>query len=181
MAVIPESHKKYNVLHSCKNSECFSYPSLSELEELGESNLDPYGFSSVEEYNTMIDRRIAICDSDEKIKLFRKLQADMIRMNNKCNWSICRFIGEDMPPNDIFGLKKNRCYYWPCDIENPRYEGVIDEEEYTSYWYPTEPDLWEILEDPTGMAYRTIYEKKDYASKEAYEHVMKQLKELEGK
>lgn len=43
-------------------------------------------------------------------------------------------------------------------LDNPVYEGVIDNEEFTSYLYPTDSDLWEILEDPTGMAYRTIYE-----------------------
>lgn len=183
MAKIPEEHKKYDLLRRIRDkndSECFSYPSLRPLEELGEKGLDPYGFPSVEAYNTMIEGRIVNCDASEKVKLFRKLQEDMIRMNNKRNWSICRFLGEDIPANDIFGLKRNRCYYWPCDIDNPRYEGVIDEEEYTSYWYPTEPSLWKILEDPTGMAYRTIYEKNDFATKKEWNHVMEQLKELEG-
>ena len=34
---------------------------------------------------------------------------------------------------------------------------VIDDEEFTAYLYPTEAHLWEILDDPTGMAYNTIY------------------------
>jgi hypothetical protein len=34
----------------------------------------------------------------------------------------------------------------------PEYEGVIDDEEFTSYLYDTAPELWEIAEDPLGMA-----------------------------
>jgi hypothetical protein len=82
----------------------------------------------------------------------------MIRMNNKENWSVLRWLGDHFPKGcSVRCVDKGRCYYWPCDIDNPVYQGVIDNEEYTSYWYPTEPEMWEILEDPTGMAYRTIY------------------------
>lgn len=42
--------------------------------------------------------------------------------------------------------------------------------------YPTDPDLWEILEDPTGTAYNTIYGSgKNKLSKAAHDHIMKQL------
>lgn len=37
---------------------------------------------------------------------------------------------------------------------NHRFD-VVD----TSYVYSTNPDDWEILEDPTGMAFKTIYKK----------------------
>lgn len=62
-------------------------------------------------------------------------------------------------------------------MENPRYEGVIDEEEYTSYLYPTDSYLWEIAEDPTGIAYRTIYNGDNSCSSVEYENIMKQVKE----
>ena len=34
---------------------------------------------------------------------------------------------------------------------------VLDNLFPPKYLYPTDPGLWEILEDPTGMAYITIY------------------------
>ena len=59
------------------------------------------------------------------------------------------------------------------------YRGVIDDEEFTAYLYPTEPDLWEILEDPTGMAYRTLYENGEgRVTKEAHEDFMNQVAKM---
>lgn len=42
------------------------------------------------------------------------------------------------------------------ECENPVYEGVVDNEEFTSYMYPCDKDSWEIVEDPTGMAARAL-------------------------
>ena len=61
------------------------------------------------------------------------------------------------------------------------YCGVIDDEEFTAYLYPTEPSLWEILLDPTGMAYRTIYEKgKGYLSQAEHDDFMLQIADQFG-
>ena len=44
------------------------------------------------------------------------------------------------------------------------------------YLYPTEPSLWEILIDPTGMAYRIIYERgKGCLSQSEYDDFMSQI------
>ena len=103
----------------------------------------------------------------------------MHRLNIKENWSVLRYIGKSH--NSVGGLNNGKVYYWPCSIENPVYEGVIDDEEFTSYLYSTDSDDREILEDPTGMAYRTIYEKaKDYMSKDDYKYVNNQLNQWEG-
>ena len=40
--------------------------------------------------------------------------------------------------------------------ECPEFRGVIDNEEFTAYLYDIDPSLREILEDPTGMAQRTL-------------------------
>lgn len=48
------------------------------------------------------------------------------------------------------------------------------------YWYPTEPEMWEILEDPTGMAYETIYGGKNFMSKKEWDHVIEQFKKMEN-
>ena len=68
------------------------------------------------------------------------------------------------------------CSIFRTAISNPVYTGVVDDEEFTSYLYPTDPDLWVILEDPTGMAYNTIYgNSKNKLTKAAHDHIMKQL------
>ena len=55
---------------------------------------------------------------------------------------------------------------------------MIDEEEFTNYWFPTETEDWEILLDPTGMAYRTLFEKKGHVTRKNFDYVMKQAREL---
>ena len=180
MAKIPEEHKKYNLLRKSAgrdDRECFSYPDLSIFENLGIFGLDPYGYNSVEAYNHMIDERINALTDEKLINLYRALQQKMIRRNKKEFWSVLRYIGPDM--GDLFGLRHGETYYWPCDVEHPIYEGVIDEEEYTSYLYATKPDMWEILEDPTGMAYDTIYKKKNYVSAEKLDDIVNQVKMVE--
>ena len=66
-----------------------------------------------------------------------------------------RYLGPD--DGRLFSLTPGRCYYWPSSYSHPVYSGVVDDEEYTSYFHPVDPEFWEILEDPTGMAYETIY------------------------
>lgn len=73
-------------------------------------------------------------------------------------------------------MTHGKIYYWPTSNSNPVYGGVVNEEEFTSYLYATELDMWEILEAPTGMDYRTIYKKdKGYMSKKEHENIMTQL------
>ncbi len=182
MVYIPDNHKKYNLLLQSQkcNGEVFSYPSnlLDKLGDAGEDNLDPYGYSSYEEYYAEIDKRInkgEIDNNAELVELLKSYKDLILQMNKKEVWSVLKYIGEDT--DAILGLKKGRYYYWPCSMENPRYEGVIDEEEYTSYLYPTDSYLWEIAEDPTGMAYRTIYGGENSCSTDKYENIMKQVKE----
>jgi len=47
-------------------------------------------------------------------------------MNIKENWSVVNYLGETL--DGCMGLTKGRYYYWPCSIETPEYEGVIDDE-----------------------------------------------------
>lgn len=179
MATIPKIHEKYGLLRQASKDdtwEVFLYPSLYNLE--GITGLDPYGYASVDDYNVMIDQIIAESNSEETIKQLKKLQDDMVRMNNKENWSVLRYLGEHFPPDYVFGIDKGNCYYWPVDIDNPVYQGVIDEQEYTAYWYPTDPTLWEILEDPTGMAYKTLYEGDGRNSIGNWNYIMNQVRTM---
>ena len=66
----------------------------------------------------------------------------------------------------LFSLTQGKYYYWPCSKESPVYEGVIDDEEFTSYLYPTDAALWEIAEDPVITSYSIHYTKLYEASVE---------------
>ena len=99
-------------------------------------------------------------------------KADIKKRNVKENWSVVKYVGET---TGLFGLTHGRHYYWPSSTDNPEYEGVIDDEEFTSYLmcdansntvyqstdeatekakffeYHKPYSNWEISEDPTGI------------------------------
>jgi len=183
---IPENHRKYPLLPSSRKDggEVFSYPSelLSEVEAILPRGvgLTPYGYDSYEEYFAQIDKYVQkYADSDRDKELFEKYKAKVAAMNQKEDWSVLRYLGPTT--DELFGLTHGNVYYWPCSKDAPVYEGVIDDEEFTSYLYSTEPEDWEILEDPTGMAYNTMFNRaKGYMSRKDYDHIQKQLKAMEG-
>lgn len=164
MAYIPEKHQKYNLLPRCREhgGEVFEYPGyLHDMINLllpdGES-VNPYGYDSYEEYYAEIDRCRDLYASTDKAKaLFDQYKVVMKEMNRKENWSVLKYVGNSNHAG--IGVTKGHVYYWPCSKFSPVYQGVIDDEEYTSYAYSTNPDDWESLEDSTGMAFRTIYKK----------------------
>lgn len=162
MPYIPEKHEKYDLLPRCRNSggEVFEYPSrlLSKIESLIDpsSGLVPYGYDSYDDYFGYLDELMnAYANHPDTVDALLRLKRCVLDMNQKEEWSVVKYIG---PSDDsCFGLTHGRDYYWPTRKDNPVYYGVVDDEEFTAYWYPTDAHLWEILEDPTGMAYRTIY------------------------
>ena len=183
MPYIPKKHEKYNLLP--RRMECggevFEYPSLLyELEDILEKSLMPYGYDSYEEQFKELDNITEAASDPEQLKLISDYKELIIKMNQKECWSVCKYVGD--PFDRVFGLTPGQNYYWPTTVDDPVYRGVIDDEEFTSYWYSTEPADWEILDDPTGMAFRTIYGKDNYVSKQEYESVMEQLKtaKIEG-
>ena len=181
MPYIPKEHEKYDVLpRKRKNGgEAFDYPSkmLFQIEEIIGHDLTPYGYESYEEYYKEVDTCAEPFKDDPVVtKLFVNYKAEVMRMNRKEEWSICKYKGDRI--GEIMGLESGHTYYWPTTADNPVYCGVIDEEEFTNYWFPTETEDWEILLDPTGMAYRTLYEKKGYVSRKNFDYVMKQAREL---
>lgn len=179
MAYIPENHKKYDLLPNLiKNGgEVFSYP--TELVDKvssyypSDEHFIPYGYDSYQEYYDYLDKHKREATDPKLIELLNELRREIECYNKKEDWSVCRYIGSTT--SLISGLQNGKCYYWPCCADNPVYEGVIDDEEFTSYWYATSPELWEILEDPTGMAYATIYNQDKHNSKEYFNGVMKAL------
>ena len=162
MAYIPEKHRKYGLLpkKSDGEGEVFEYPSalvdeIIRMIDCG-TELIPYGYDSYDEYYSFIER--LIIDNSDKAAAVEKLQIllDRVRsLNRKDEWSVLRYVGESKE----FGLTNGRCYYWPTEKANPIYHGVIDDEEYTSYLYTRDADKWVILDDPTGMAERSLIKK----------------------
>jgi len=186
MAYIPESHKKYNLLPRCAEhgGEVFSYPSIeNEISAMlpeGE-HVIPYGYDSYAEFDEQLDCYIEQYGKENGVfnelgHMLEKYKNVIKKMNVKENWSVLRYIGETT--SNLFGLTHGNYYYWPCSVEYPEYEGIIDDEEFTSYiCYATESpviseddvvikggnfapyagnNLWEITEDPTGMAARVL-------------------------
>lgn len=183
MAYIPLEHRKYKLLPMSREhgGEVFSYPSklLDDLETYlpeGE-NMIPYGYDSFEQYMDKMDELASQYFKNEKLQdVYKQFKEQMIEMNTKEDWSILKYIGES--DKNIFGLTRGNVYYWPCSKRNPHYEGVIDDEEFTSYWYPTEAENWQILEDPTGMAYATIFDKATgHTTRKEHEDIMKNIED----
>ena len=184
MPYIPKQHEIYDLLPDSRahGGEVFSYPSalLSKIEAvLGSSEgVMPYGFESLAAYERSLDRMIEQhAKNAELTALLTKLKAEIRRMNEKDIWSVVRYVGSSNA-QPIDGLTPGRAYYWPTTREEAIYDGVIDDEEFTSYQYPTSPELWEILEDPTGMAHRTIYEgAKGHLTRDEHASILKILSE----
>lgn len=173
---IPKEHAEYDLLPNSrkKGGEVFSYPEELNMidrlvsEKLGDDNeegksmrLIPYGKKCYAEYFGMLERYANRFreEDPELAQLIDWLAAVTKRMNVKEDWSVVRYVGsehDEDPLAYVSGLTKGRCYYWPCSRDNPVYEGVIDNEEFTSYLYPCDPDSWEIVTDPTGMAARAL-------------------------
>ena len=179
MATIPEKYKKYDLLPECKKDgyEVFSYPSeLDEIEELLPEGdlLMPYGYKSVEAYLEDVDKAMKqYAKSAEEEALFEKYKDLIAKMNDKSKWSVLRYMGPKI--GEVGGLTPGKVYFWPCSEERPYYEGVIDDEEFTSYYFPTNEEYWEILEDPTGMAKRTIEGGQGYMSRDSFDSIQAQL------
>ena len=180
MAYIPENHFQYGVLPHCRahGGEVFQYPGeLDEVEDLlwkAENPVTPatedapktrpclimpYGYRS---YETYYDVLRSYAEKHKGTELEQRLLGLIDRtkaLNVKEDWSIVRYLGssfDDDPESLATGLTKGQCYYWPCSIEDPRYNGVIDDEEFTSYLYPCDKGCWEIVVDPTGMAQKAL-------------------------
>ena len=163
MPYIPDAHKQYDLIPLARKYEIevfeYSSPLLRAVEEATGEQIIPYGFSSYEAYDARIDELIEKHQNDpETVSVIEKYRESIRELNRKEEWSICRYIGDDDDEMPELGLQNGMCYYWPTSAFNPIFRGVIDGEAFTAYQYPTDPDLWEIVVDPTGMARRTIFE-----------------------
>ena len=132
MPYIPKEHEKYDVLpRKRKNGgEAFDYPSkmLFQIEEIIGHDLTPYGYESYEEYYKEVDACAEPFKDDPAVtKLFASYKAEVMRMNRKEEWSICKYKGDRI--GEIMGLESGHTYYWPTTADNPVYCGVIDEKE----------------------------------------------------
>ena len=91
-------------------------------------DLTPYGYESYEEYYKEVDACAEPFKDDPAVtKLFASYKAEVMRMNRKEEWSICKYKGDRI--GEIMGLESGHTYYWPTTADNPVYCGVIDEKE----------------------------------------------------
>lgn len=180
---IPAEHEQYDLLPHCRaeGGEVFSFPRMlddvdericaweasrvdapaeeAQVERGGYSTkIMPYGFKSYAEYYGLLEKCAADVEPDDSrlARDIRALEGLMKLMNVKEEWSVVRYVGDQCDGVNGLSLTKGRCYYWPCSKSCPGYEGVIDDEEFTSYLYPCDPSSWEIVSDPTGMAARAL-------------------------
>lgn len=178
MPYIPEKHKKYHLLPLCRRDggEVFDYPGklINEVEALLSSGaaLFPYNYDSYEEYYGYLDQLIeAYASEPVAVDALVRLKQQVLDMNRKEEWSVVKYVG--LSDAELPGLTHGRNYYWPTRKSDPVCCGVVDDEEFTAYLYPTDAHLWQILEDPTGMAYRTIYASgKGSMTTEVYNGIM---------
>jgi hypothetical protein len=158
--------------------EVFSYSTDLELEirEMlpNDESVIPYGYDSYEEFYKRLDEFISQYGTEggnlNKLgELLVEYKEDIKRRNVKENWSILRYVGETTS-----NFTNGRYYYCPCSVDSPQFEGIIDDEEFTSYLasvgnsnkaynsledasndgvkeYFEQNSDWEIVEDPTRM------------------------------
>ena len=178
---IPAAHREYGLLprRRADGGEVFACPvELDAIEDwvadlegsvapdgTRRHHIVPYGFGSYAEYFALLahyaDRYRQV--EPELASALDWLSTAVKRMNVKEEWSVVRYIGNDREEYRLwggYGLTAGHCYYWPCSRENPAYEGVIDDAECSLCLYPCDPDIWEVMEDPTGMASRVLYSKR---------------------
>lgn len=170
---IPPEHEGLGLLPMSQKEggEVFSYPAeLDAIDQLVAEHegitddkdrgmlLMPYGKKSYGEYFSLLRSYADKCrdDDPELASILEWLIAAVKRLNDKKSWSVVRYVGSQYDEDPHPDLTKGQCYYWPCSKDNPQYEGVIDNEEFTSYLYPCDSDSWEIVLDPTGMAERAL-------------------------
>jgi len=143
-------------------------PYADNVDDVADCFFSPYSYS---EYYTLLDNLI---NKYGDINGETRNLGDMItefkdfieKANIKENWSICRYIGESTDDDTIF--INGRYYYWACTKEPLRFYGIIDEDgftvsvgdkryDYRKPAYPIDGKLWEIVEDPTGIAERLLW------------------------
>ena len=118
----------------------------------------PY-FHSYAEYSALLDSCISdygMADGElnELGKMIVDYKACVKEMNIKENWSVLRYIGKSQSNESAFdGFIHGRYYYLAgVDEHHGGRFHIIDYEEYQAYAYPPDSTVWEIVEDPTGMA-----------------------------
>ena len=186
MPYIPKAHEKYNLLPFCRENggEVFSYSSEMEDQIRGMlpegDSVIPYGYDNYEAFYARLDKYVSLYGTaggklSELGKKILEYKDNIKKRNIKENWSVVKYVGKST--GGPAGFTHGRYYCWPCYVEKPEYEGIIDDEGFTSNlaWvnkgkisqtlengeatdFIESSGDWEIAEDPTGMAKRKLTE-----------------------
>jgi hypothetical protein len=86
-------------------------------------------------------------------------------MNIKENWSVLKYTGNDTDYDDFNRFTHGCYYYWTCSTRPLIFHCVIDDDGIeapydtyspgSSFWESMRP-VWEIAEDPTGIASKLL-------------------------
>ena len=157
MAYIPKEHEKYNLLPKSRdNWEVISYDqelldkvNVLTYSILGET-VEPNREKSLLEYIKKLEEYKSLFSDNKDTDIFNRYIADIIKRNDKRNWSVVRYIGDSIFPMSTFTI--GRAYYWPVRDSEAAFGGIVDDDEITAYDVYINKEDWEILCDPTGMA-----------------------------
>lgn len=133
---IPNAHKKYDVLPTCRkyNIEMIVWDSnllnkIQKLTNMTDYMVCPYQrYKSYEDFSREIESWIhEFPNAKQEILEYKN---SVIKMNNKDLWAIVQYIGESN-----WGFTKNKYYYVVMYVENNSWiiRGIIDNEEYDAF------------------------------------------------
>ena len=191
MAYIPEKHKKYNLLERWKGYEIFIEnwdlkDNLCML--LGEGCIER-AFESLEEaleYYESVKKRISNSNYNHEVELLTEYIIDLEKKNHREVWSVLRYKGCEYEKYNKFEIGKY--YYMPCMEDEDVFLGILDDEGIPVDWIPTTCDIWEVVDDPTGLAARImdgeikgVTEEDYWKNCDAYDIMVAMLKEMEKK
>ena len=170
--IIPEAHKKYNLLPmgTKYGGDTIEHPhfmrdDIEKLLPVGKNTIPYPYFHGYNEYFEHIDACISeygMTDGElnELGKMIVEFKTQVKEMNVKENWSVLRYIGESIDAGGMFGYTHGRYYYMTNKKSYLKGDDfyVIDNEEYCScqIFNFLSKGIWEIVEDPTGMAARML-------------------------
>lgn len=181
MAIIPEKHKKYNLLERWKRCEIFveDWALKDDLcELLGEECIEK-SFESIDEaimYYESLKNQIQAPYKNLAADLLTEYVRDLEKKNHREVWSVLRYQGSGYGKYNTF--ETGRYYYMPCIAGEDVFLGVLDDEADLVNWIPITYENWEIIDDPTGMAARVMAGEIEGTTEQDYQENWEAMDEM---
>lgn len=181
MAIIPEKHKKYNLLERWKRCEIFveDWALKDDLcERLGEDHIER-SFESIDEaviYYESLKKQIQAPYKNLAADLLTEYVQDLEKKNHREVWSVLRYKGSGYGKHNTF--ETGRYYYMPCIAGEDVFLGALDDEADLVNWIPITYENWEIIDDPTGMAARVMAGEIEGTTEQDYQENWEAMDEM---